>query len=121
VYVVPFDGARVLSAGSEAAGAGGGKWEVSSAGGRFPRWRKDGKEIFYLSPSNQIMAAEIDGKGNGIEVRTPQALFRSGVDTAPFAPFDVTADGKKFVINNRGEQNMPLTLVVNWTARLKKQ
>ena len=55
VYVVPFDAAKVLNPVSGAASASGGKWQVSASGGRIPRWRKDGKEIFYLSPSNQLI------------------------------------------------------------------
>jgi Tol biopolymer transport system component len=120
VYIVPFDAARVLNPGSGSAGAsGGGKWLVSISGGRFPRWRRDGKEIFYLSPASQMMAAQVEVKGNSIEVRTPQVLFRSAVE-ASGAPYDVTPDGKKFMINTHNEQTTPLTLMVNWTANLKK-
>jgi hypothetical protein len=127
VYVVPFDAARVLSAdpGSARAG-GGGRWEISASGGRCPRWRRDGKEIFFLSPANQMMTAEIEEKGNSIVVRTPQALFRclrlSVVSVPSFAPYDVSPDGKKFVINTlTAENNTPLVLLVNWTANLNQQ
>ena len=143
VYVVPFDAARALNispASASASGGGpppggptavkplgetgsgpqGGKWQISASGGSCPRWRKDGKEIFYLSPDNQMMAAEVEEQANGIEARMAQALFR--VASAPtFSPYDATSDGKKFIINTLGEQNTPLTLVVNWTANLKKQ
>ena len=123
VYVVPFDAARVLNpgSGSSASASGGGKWLVSASGGRFPRWRRDGKEIFYLSPASQMMAAQVEEKGNSIELRTPQVLFRSGVEAPSGAPYDVTPDGKKFLINVISEQSSPLTLLVNWTANLKKQ
>jgi len=127
VYVVPFDAARVLNAdpGSARAG-GGGRWEISASGGRCPRWRRDGKEIFFLSPANQMMAAEIEEKGNSIVVRTPQALFRclrlSVLSVPSFAPYDVSPDGKKFVINTlTAENNTPLVLLVNWTANLNQQ
>jgi dipeptidyl aminopeptidase/acylaminoacyl peptidase len=122
VYVVPFDPTRVLNTGSGAVGAsgGGGKWLISASGGRSPRWRGDGKEIFYLSPDNQMMAAGVEERGNGIEVRSAQALFRAPVSIS-FSPYDVTLDGKKFVINTLSEQNTPLALVVNWMANLKKQ
>jgi len=144
VYVVPFDAAGVLNTGSGSAGASGagpppggpaaavkplressgpqgGKWQVSSGGGRCPRWRGDGKEIFYLSPDNQMMAAEVEERGNGIEVQAEQVLFRVGAAGLTFSPYDVTPDGKKFIINTLSEQNTPLTLVVNWTANLKQQ
>jgi hypothetical protein len=38
----------------------GGKWQVSTTGGNWPRWRHDGKEIFYLAPDNTLMAAEVN-------------------------------------------------------------
>jgi eukaryotic-like serine/threonine-protein kinase len=120
VYVVPFDASRVLNTGSGSAAAnGGGKWQISASGGRCPRWRSDGKEIFYLSSDNQMMAAEIEERGNSIKLRPAQALFRAAVSSS-FSPYDVTPDGKKFVINTLIEQDTPLTLVVNWTANLKK-
>ena len=122
VYVVPFDAAKVLKTGPGAANSGGGgRWQISAGGGRCPRWRRDGKEIFYLSPTNQIMAEEVEEKGNSILMGTAQALFRSGVSTASFAPYDVAPDGKKFVINTLNEGDSPLNLMVNWTASLKKQ
>jgi len=122
VYVVSFDAARVLNTGPGAANAGGGgKWQISVGGGRSPRWRRDSKEIFYLSPTSQMMAAQVEEKGNGLVVGTAQALFRSAVSSSSFAPYDVNPDGKKFVINVLNEGNSPLTLMVNWTASLQKQ
>jgi Tol biopolymer transport system component len=120
IYVVPFDAAGVLKTASGLpTDSRVGKWMISAGGGRFPRWRGDGKEIFYLSPDNQVMAVPIEERGNGIEARPAQSLFRAAVPNA-FDPYDVTADGKKFVINTIGEQDNPLTLVVNWAADLKK-
>jgi Tol biopolymer transport system component len=119
VYVVPFDPARFRNPVSAPAGPAGGKWLVSANGGVCPRWRSDGKEIFYLSPAGQMMAAALAAKGASIEVQPPQVLFRSAVTPVPFAPYDVTADGKKFIINTLIEEDAPLTLMVNWTANLK--
>jgi Tol biopolymer transport system component len=125
IYVVPFDAARVLNAGSDSPGAtASGKWLISPSGGRCPRWRRDGKEIFYLSVDNQMMAVEVQERGDGIEVRPAQALFKAGIPLLPvvsFSPYDVTQDGKKFVITTVSGQDTPLTLVVNWTANLKHQ
>ena len=67
-----------------------------------------------------MMAAGVKERGNGIEVRSAQALFRAPVSIS-FSTYDVTLDGKKFVINTLSEQNTPLALVVNWMANLKKQ
>ena len=122
VYLVPFEAGRFLNAGPGPASAGGGgRWQVSASGGRSPRWRRDGKEIFYLSPTNQMMAAEVEEKGNGMVVRAAQALFRCiPVRSQPSSsPYDVSPDGKKFVINSFSDENTPLVLLVNWTANLK--
>jgi len=124
VYVIPFDAGRILNTKPGPASAGGGgRWQVSASGGRSPRWRRDGKEIFYLSPANEMMAAEVEEQGNIMVVRTSQALFRC--TPVPYisssAPYDVSPDGKKFVINSRSDDNTPLILVVNWTANLKKK
>ena len=124
VYVVPFEAGRILNTGPGPASAGGGgRWLVSASGGRSPRWRRDGKEIFYFSPANQMMAAEVEEKGNSMVVRAAQALFRCiPVPSIPSSsPYDVSPDGKKFVINSFSDDNTPLILVVNWTANLKEQ
>jgi eukaryotic-like serine/threonine-protein kinase len=125
IYVVPFDAARVLNAGSGSPGAtASGKWLISPSGGRCPRWRRDGKEIFYLSLDNQMMAAEVEERRDGIEVRPAQALFKASIPSVSaisFSPYDVSPDGKKFVVTNVSGLDRPLTLVVNWTANLKQQ
>ena len=66
----------------------------------------------------QMMAAEVDGRGNSFEARKEQALFRAGAEVK--GQYDVTPDGKRFVMTTQKviNPNTPLTLVVNWTARL---
>ncbi len=119
VYVVPFDAAKVLMTGPGSANAStGGKWQISASGGGFPRWRRDSKEIFYLSPGGQMMTVEVAEKGKSLEVRKPVPLFKVAVSLS-LAPYDVAPDGKRFIINTKSRNNnTPLTLVVNWTARL---
>ncbi len=109
VYVVPFI-------------HGSGKWLVSSAGGHFPRWRHDGKELFYLSLDNKIMSAEIADKGASVVVGRLTPLFQANPTPTNGWVYDVTADGKKFIIDTLGglEGSQPLTLVVNWPELLKK-
>jgi len=58
--------------------------------------------------------------GGNFEVGAAQALFRSSSTASAFAPYDVTSDGAKFIINTQNERSNPLTLVVNWTANLKR-
>jgi Tol biopolymer transport system component len=118
IYVVPFDARKVFSEVSEP--SGGQRWQISTNGGYCARWRGDGKEIFYLSRANEMMAAQVEEKSDGIDVRATQALFRYEIQTTPFAPYDVMPDGKKFIINTPSGRSGPLTLVLNWTANLNE-
>jgi eukaryotic-like serine/threonine-protein kinase len=79
VYVVPFETTKVLSSGPVSVTSPGDKWQISHAGGGYPRWRRDGREIFYLTPDNLMMAAEVELKGNSFETRKAQPLFRAAV------------------------------------------
>lgn len=95
--------------------------QVSTSGGIFPRWRRDGKEIFYRSPDNMLMAATVNGQGPNFEVRAVRPLFgvRPG---GPHWFYDVAPDGEHFLVNTAPEQtaSAPITLVVNWPAALKR-
>ena len=114
IYVVPFDASKALN--SVQAPSVGGRWQISAGGGVIARWRGDGKEIFYFGPGYRIMAAQVDGAGTIFKAQKEQALFRAAV--APQVQYDVTPDGKQFVMTTeRVNPNTPLTLVVNWTAR----
>ena len=104
LYVVPFP-------------QGNGKWQVSTSGGLGLRWRGDGKELFYISEDNKLMAVGIQEKSGSLEIGNPQALFQTSTGT----PYDVTPDGKKFVVLTQPTQSSTesLNLVVNWLALLK--
>jgi Tol biopolymer transport system component len=115
VYVAPLDPAKLLNGGT--GGTPAGKWQVSSNGGSVPRWRRDGKELFYIGPENSIMAVEVEGRGASFNVGQSQRLF-----VAPVSPFDstydVAPDGQRFVISaSPEEESPPLVLMFNWTAR----
>jgi Tol biopolymer transport system component len=108
VYVVAFPGP-------------GGKWQVSPDGGCGPRWRRDGKEIFYLSLDNKLMASEVNAGGSSFRVGATRALFATRA-YGVFGKFDASADGQRFLIPYETEQpNAAITLVVNWDARLAKK
>jgi Tol biopolymer transport system component len=102
----------------------GGKWQVSTNGGFFPAWRRDGKELFYVSPEKKMMAVEVKGEGATFEPALPKVLFDMRIRTFidPQARFAVTADGQKFLVNNTiGETtSAPIAVVLNWTADLKR-
>jgi serine/threonine protein kinase len=122
VYVVPFDAPEVLNSDQGAVTNPSGKWLISGGGGSYAKWRGDGKEIFYLtagSQSSQMMTVEVDGKGDRFAAKKPRFLFNAQLPP-DFASFDVTPDGKRFVVTTQkvSNTNAPLTLVENWTALL---
>ncbi len=97
------------------------KWQVSAAGGRDPFWRGDGREIFYRSPTGDLMAVPI-GKGPSFEAGTPQALFRGRfVSSNARTAYRPTPDGKRFLMlaPPTDEALKPATIVLNWTSGLK--
>jgi Tol biopolymer transport system component len=99
---------------------GGGKWQVSVGGGHLPVWRADGKEIYYLSPENRVMSVAVHESGATVEFAAPRALFQTRVLGGIGSRYDVTPDGKRFlVLVEKQEENTPVTLVVNWSGLLK--
>jgi eukaryotic-like serine/threonine-protein kinase len=102
--------------------SGGAKWQVSNNGGATPKWRRDGKELFFLDPQDNLVAVDVNGSDNAVKLGAPHTLFQAVGIQREFGPYDVTADGKKFLINsgNLKEGAEPITLVQNWLAELKK-
>ena len=100
IYIRPF---APPTASVAAANPTGGRWQVSTGGGIYPRWRPDGKELYYIGPDGEMMAAPITATATSVEPGSPIALFRTringgGVDNGQGANFDVTRDGR-FLIN----------------------
>lgn len=108
VYAAPFPGP-------------GGKRQISPNGGTLARWRKDGKELFYVTPEGQLMAAEVAARNGTLEVGKVRELF-NGIPTGFGYSYDVSTDGQKFLVVDfdTATSSRPLTLVQNWTASLKK-
>jgi Tol biopolymer transport system component len=113
IYVAPFNGPG---------GAPGGKRQISTDGGSLPRWRRDGKEIFYLSADGRLMAAEVNIKGASVEVGAVRPLFGLPVAITGAYRYDVSADGQRFLAITEREQTAaePITLVQNWADVFKK-
>ena len=90
-----------------------GKWQVSRGGGTEPRWRGDGKEIFYISPSGTLMAVSVNGETT-FATGTPASLFqvhgRAPISSTDVFTYDVSKDGKRFLVNRyvRPEHVPPL-------------
>ena len=100
----------------------GGKWQVSPGGGCFPRWRRDGKELFYLSADNKIVATEVKADRTNFSIGAVNPLFETRVYRTAFGGFDVAADGQRFIIcYEPGQPNVAIALVENWDAGLKKK
>jgi serine/threonine protein kinase/Tol biopolymer transport system component len=106
---------------SPAAAVAGGKWQVSNQAGNRPRWRSDGKELFYLAQSNRMMAAGIRMTATSVETDTARELFPISVDAGTNSPYDVTPDGQRFLVEELSAtaRPAPLTVVTNWQAGLK--
>jgi Tol biopolymer transport system component len=97
------------------------KWQVSTSGGREPRWRADGKELFYFSSDNVLTAVEVKTSTSGLELGVARPLFTIQLRAFRGA-FDVSADGRHFLVNAIANENLPpLMLVTNWDAELKKK
>jgi len=109
VYVVPFPKAD-------------GRWQVSTAGGSWSRWRRDGKELFYLAPDNTLMAAAVDGENATFQVRAVRPLFNAPLDLDEnLYPYDVSPDGQRFLMVTLAESSStPITVVTNWAVDLNK-
>jgi len=104
--------------------ASSGKWVVSTNGGFLPHWRGDGNDLFYISADNKLMAVEVK-LSSSFEAGVQKALF----DLAPVRAvvskgfgYTVTADGQRFLFVSEAEETATLkyTVVVNWTAEVKK-
>jgi DNA-binding winged helix-turn-helix (wHTH) protein/Tol biopolymer transport system component len=117
VYVKPFP-------------SGDGKWQISTSVGVLPRWRADGKEIFYVSaaaPGGKVVAVPVNESGPTIERGTPQELFDSGLSITTWHSYAVSPDGQRFLIprpvssfrNDGVPASSPISVVVNWTALLE--
>jgi Tol biopolymer transport system component len=94
--------------------------QVSIAGGVQPRWRRDGRELYYLSLDGSVMAADVNPATPAALVGAPRALFSTNLSPSPNVPqYDVTADGSRFLVlepaRSGGE---PVTFVLNWAAGL---
>jgi hypothetical protein len=112
IYVQPFPG-------------GGGKWQISTAGGNDPRWRADGRELYYQSPNQQMMAVTIR-TSPGLEADVPISLFTANVlvpGTAVRSHYAVTTDAQRFLLAApSGRESVSGTQVVlNWSAEVKRR
>ncbi len=102
IYVLPFPGP-------------GDRWQVTTGGAYHPVWRRDGKELFYLSDDGDVVAVDVRVSGSKLETGSPRPLFRW-----PSTDFDVSPDGQRFlmVVPDKEARVAPMTLIQNWTVGL---
>ena len=110
IFIVPFSG-------------GTGMWQVSTDGGHWGRWSRDGKQLYYVNAKNEMNAVDIHEKPDGLEVGHPVPLFSfrpsPRVYRLGLINYDVSPDGKRFLlVTAADENNRPLTLLQNWPALL---
>jgi Tol biopolymer transport system component len=103
----------------------GGQWQISTTDGSMPRWRADGREIFWVTlDSRRLMAVDIDVTGDAPVLGIPHELFEVPFRKTPIQRnvFDVSADGERFLVNAlvEGALSAPITWVLNWTAELDR-
>ncbi len=103
----------------------GEKVQISTAGGDQPKWRRDGRELFYIAADKKLMAVEVNGAGPRFETGATKTLFETRVPTLGITDvrnsYVVTVDGQRFLINTLVSEGtgMPMTVVLNWTAGIR--
>jgi Tol biopolymer transport system component len=104
VYVVPYP-------------APSRRWQLSNAGGSLPRWRHDGREAFYASRDNRLMAVTLSGGPTDLHVEAPRPLFEVRPGGRGFF-YAVSNDGSRFLVNTLRETGAgsSMTIVQNWAA-----
>ncbi len=111
IYVRPFP-------------SGAGKWQISTAGATQPRWRGDGKELYFLGLDQTIVAVPIEDGQPGFRTGRPQRLFRApllanAVGTDEYVP---STDGQRFLIAYSIEEaglSTPITVVLDWQSEVE--
>ena len=102
--------------------AAGAKYQISTEGGTQPRWRRDGRELFYIAGNGKLMAVPVQ-TGASFEYGAATALFQPPVPEGPAtAGYEVSADGQNFLMRTipSGAPMPPITIVTNWLAAVKQ-
>ena len=108
IYVIPFPPSP-----------NGGRWLVSKGGGVMPRWRRDGKELFYISTDNQMMAVDVTTTRAVFQSGNPHPLFQTdivdtGIRAGPMS-WDIAPDGRFLIISEKST-DASIPVILNWRA-----
>ncbi len=106
-------------------GEAGGKWQISADGGFTPRWRADGKELYFWDANNYLVAVPVQASDRAFETGQPQRLFQRVVNASTVRGhrfYDVTAAGDLFYLNVPVDiaEQARFVVVLNWDAELEK-
>ncbi|HEU5179432.1 MAG TPA: protein kinase [Candidatus Polarisedimenticolia bacterium] len=97
----------------------GERLRISTSGGSTPRWRRDGKELFYLSADGHLMAVSVT-PGKELTPAAPLALFLVGQGSAEGPGYEVSRDGERFLVGSPVPGSQDAAVMVNWMGRLRK-
>ena len=112
VYVQPFEG---LTKGTKR------RWKISSSGGALGHWRADGQELFYMTSSGRMMVVAVHPQGGEFAFDEPKFLFQTRPTPGQWNLYDVSPDGRTFVLNVPLEWSnaSPLTVDTGWMTKLR--
>ena len=101
------------------------RWQISGGGGGMPAWSRDGRQLFYVTPDGKMMAASVHPSGDQFVADAPRVLFTTGMRQLSGVTrnqYDVMPDGKFLVnvVSAEDRRIVPITIVQNWTEKLKR-
>jgi Tol biopolymer transport system component len=109
---------------------GGQKIRISGDfGGVQPRWRRDGRELYFVASDGSLMAVTVEETGGVLKVGTPKALFKTTIESnggiGTRASYDATRDGSRFFVTEQKKDpaadTQPVTVLVNWQSIVTKR
>ncbi len=96
---------------------------ISSDHGHTPRWRRDGKELFYVAGDGSVMSVDL-GNGQDLQAATPKRLFHVNFRLSSNEPlYDVTGDGQRFLVidgENKASSDSDIEMVLHWPSLLPR-
>jgi eukaryotic-like serine/threonine-protein kinase len=100
----------------------GAKWRISTTGGRSPRWGADGKELFYVADDGNLMVVPIDATATTFKTGVQKTLLQTGSGAGEPRFFNVSPDGRRFLVRGAGDQRSTASIVVvtDWPALLNR-
>jgi Tol biopolymer transport system component len=103
----------------------GEKWSISSGGGDQPRWREDGRELFFVGPGRALMSVDIAPSASGLEASVPRKLFSTNLPEATVSgvrnTYLVVDRGQRFLVTLNLEESSGVQVILNWPEALGRQ